>query len=183
MVRLHAGLVAVACTALAGRAEARPQYSMSGQIGVVGRGDGDRAWSRTRLDLGVRAEALFGRSNARDFGLGPYAEARTASFAHGDYGGGLVALLPVDMTFPLWCGVGAFGRREEGAWAPGGNAFVGWGSRSFNHHADYGMAYGLLVDARVVRGDRPGFDLIVAATIDLQAVALPFVIAFEAIRH
>lgn len=173
----------LACAGAGREAHARVQNSAQTQIGVVGVGREGRAWDATRLNLGARVESIWGREGPRDFGVGPYVEARTASFSYGEYGGGVVALLPVEMTFPLWFGGGGFARREHDRWAPGFNGFLAWGGRSFNHHSSYAMAYGLLLDARAHRGDTPGFDLVLTATIDLQGLALPWLYAVSAVRH
>jgi hypothetical protein len=164
-------------------AEARPQWSAQTQFGAVGIGNEDGAWKSTRLDLGLKVEAMYLRNGPNDFGLGPYVEMRTAAFVHGDYGGGLVGLLPVSMTFPIWFGAGGFARRQESTWAPGFNAFLAWGGRSFNYHSDYAMAFGLVADVRVHRGDFPGVDVVIAASIDLEAIAIPFMYVISAIRH
>ncbi len=164
-------------------AHARVQNSAQGQLGVVGAGSDGAFWSRTRADFGLKFESLWFREGPKDFGIGPYLEARTASFGYGEYGGGLVALLPIDQTFPLWFGGGAFGRRQDSAWSSGFNGFVAWGGRSFNHHGSYGMAFGLMADARVHRGPQPGFDLVLAATIDLQSLAYPLMYLVSALRH
>lgn len=173
---------AIAILLIPAVAHGKVQNSASGQLGVVGVG-GERAWEKTRVNLGLRFESVWFREGPRDFGLGPYVEARTGSFGHADYGGGLLALLPVDPTFPLWFGGGAFARREDNAFWSGYNAFVGWGGRSFNHHGSYGMAYGLLLDARYHRGPVPGVDLILTASIDLQAFAYPLLFGIGLLRH
>lgn len=164
-------------------AHARAQNSVQGQLGVVGAGADGEAWSRTRMNLGLKLESLWFREGPKDFGIGPYVEARTASFAHGEYGGGLVALLPIDPTFPLWIGGGAFARRESSEWGSGFNGFVAWGVRSFNHHGSYGLAAGVMADARVHQGPQKGFDLILSATLDLQTLSYPLLYLVSALRH
>ncbi|MBI2391796.1 MAG: hypothetical protein HYV09_19555 [Deltaproteobacteria bacterium] len=164
-------------------AHARVQNSASGQLGVVGVGADRDFWAKTRVNYGLRLESVWFREGPKDFGIGPYVEARTASFGHGDYGGGLVAVLPVHHTFPLWIGGGGFARREDAAFGPGFNGFVAWGGRSFNHHGSYAMAYGLLLDGRVHRGPVPGFDLVMTASVDLQWLSYPVLYAISALRH
>lgn len=164
-------------------AEARPQHSVQGQFGVVGAGVDGGFWSKTRLDFGAKFESIWFREGPRDFGIGPYLEARTASFGYGEYGGGLVALLPVEQTFPVWFGGGAFARREDGAWGSGFNGFLAWGGRSFNHHGTYGLAFGLMADARVHTGPQKGFDLVLGATFDLQSLSYPLLYLVSALRH
>ncbi|GAC1577031.1 MAG: hypothetical protein NVS3B20_08480 [Polyangiales bacterium] len=132
--------------------------------------------------MGLRVESVWLRESPREFGIGPYAEMRTASFAYGEYGGGVVAVLPTDMTFPLWAGAGGFARREEGAWGGGANAFVAFGSRSFNYTSCYGMAFGVIGDVRWHAAPVQGIDLVLAASLDLEAIALPFTLLIGALR-
>lgn len=173
----------LALSLFAGTAQARPQVSVQTQLGVTGVGADGGAWKSTRLDLGLRAEALYLRDSPHDFGLGPYLETRTAAFVHGDYGGGLVALLPVNGTWPIWFGGGAFARRQDHAFAPGANAFLAWGGRSYNYHSNYAMAYGLLFDVRAHFGDMRGVDVVLAATVDLEGLLLPLAYLTSSIVH
>jgi hypothetical protein len=186
-MRLFLAAIAVGCAALPtvafpSVARAAVQNSASGQLGVVGVG-GEKVWDKTRVNMGLRFESIWFREGPKDFGIGPYVEARTASFGHGDYGAGLVALLPTDQTFPIWFGGGAFARREDAAFWAGYNGFVAIGGRSFNHHGSYGMAYGLMFDARYHRGPVPGVDLVLTASIDLQAFAYPLLYGIALLRH
>jgi hypothetical protein len=182
---MRAAAIAVAvglCSIVPSRADAKVQNTATGQVGVVAV-SGPGFWDRTRLNLGVRFESVWFREHAKQLGIGPYLEARTGSFGHADYGGGLVAVLPTAETFPIWLGGGAFARRDENAFHAGYNGFIAWGSRSFNHHGSYGMVYGLMLDARYHRGPQPGVDVVLTATIDLQWLAYPWIIAYTAIRH
>ena len=174
--------IAAALVLIPASASARVQNSVSGQFGVVGVG-GEKVWEKTRVNLGLRFESLWFREGPKDFGIGPYIEARTASFGHADYGGGLVALLPVDQTFPIWFGGGAFARREDASFHAGYNGFLAWGGRSFNHHGSYAMAFGLVLDARYHRGPVPGVDLVLTASIDLQTFAYPLLYGIGLLRH
>jgi hypothetical protein len=168
-------------TFVAAPAFAKVQNSAQTQLGVANVGSPDGR--STKMDLGLRFESVWFRESPRDFGIGPYVEARTAWFDHADYGGGLVALVPVDLTFPLWFGGGGFARRGGGTWSPGFDGFLAWGGRSFNHHSSYAMVFGLLLDARVHGGDEKGTDVVLAATLDLEGLALPFLYAVSAVRH
>ncbi len=168
---------------LAGTTQARPQVSVQTQLGATGIGGDGGLWKSTRLDLGLRAEAIYLRESPNDFGIGPYLETRTAAFVHADYGGGLVALLPVNGTWPVWLGGGGFARRQDHTFAPGGNVFLGWGGRSYNYHSNYAMAYGLLFDVRAHFGDERGVDLVLAATVDLEGLLLPLAYVTSSILH
>jgi hypothetical protein len=152
---------------------ARAQLSSGLEVGVVAAGDGERAWANTRLDLGLRLEGIYGREGPRDWGAGPFAQARTSGFHGADYGGGLLVLAPVDPTFPLWFGAGGYGRRIDSAWSPGVDAFVGFGSRGFNYHSRYSMTYGVVADLRTTFGSVRSVDAIVCLDLDLEGVLLP----------
>lgn len=176
-------LVALPILLFATTAAARPQWSGQLEVGAIGEGNSDGPWRRTRFDVGVQLEALYLRESPGDFGLGPYIQARTDWFDSGEYGGGLVALLPIANTFPLWFGGGAFAHRGGGEWSPGGNAFLAWGARDYNYDASYAMAYGLVLDFRRHLGDLPGTDVVLAVRIDLEALALPWIFLTSAIVH
>lgn len=163
-------------------AHSKPQLSFSTQIGVVGTGSDPTLWNKTYLNLGLRFESLFFRESPRHWGIGPYAETRTPGFRGGEYGSGLITLIPIHSTFPLWAGAGGFARRQNEEWSPGVNAFIAWGSRSYNYHSPYSMAYGLMLDGRRHWGSAPGFDIVLTASIDLQAFALPFIFLINALR-
>ena len=180
-MRLLGGVAALVALWVAGDAQARPQLSLQGEAGWVLRGT--ERGHHSSLGLGTRFEMVFGRSSPLDGGVGPYVEARTAGFDFGDYGAGLVGVIPVNPTFPLWFGAGALGRREAGAWAPAGHAFLAWGSRSFNYHGSWGMVFGLTLDGVVHGGEHKGFDLGVQATVDLQAVVYPWMLLISWLRH
>lgn len=164
-------------------AQARPQWSAQGQFGVVGEGSGGALWQHTRADLGARVEALYLRETPNDFGVGPYVEARTPWFHAGEYGGGIVALIPASHTYPVWLGVGGFGRRAESAWAPGVDAWIAWGARDFNYEGRYAMAFGLVLDVRRHGGDLPGTDVVASLRIDLEGLALPWIYLLSALVH
>lgn len=182
---LFAGAAAVVFGALSfcRDAGARAQISSELEAGIVGIGDGQRAWASTRLDLGVRVEALYGREGPRDWGAGPFLHARTPWFHGADYGGGLVVLAPVDPTFPLWFGVGGYERRLDSAWSPGANAFVAFGSRGFNYHSRYAMTYGLSLDVRSTFGTARSVDVIAALDLDFEGLLIPAMYFLGLVRH
>lgn len=175
--------VALPILFLAATAAARPQWSGQLEVGAVGEGSSEGLWRRTRFEVGVQLEALYLRESPRDFGLGPYVQSRTDWFDAGEYGGGAVLLVPIANTFPIWIGGGPFGRRAAGAWSSGANGFIAWGARDFNYESNYAMAYGLVLDLRHHFGDVPGTDVVLAARIDLEALALPWIYLASAILH
>jgi hypothetical protein len=176
-------VAASACSLFVRSADARSQWSVSGQFGVVVDDLSGGRSRQARFDLGLRSELLLGREATTDWAAGPYLEARTSAFTRGDFGGGLIALAPVHPTFPVWFGVGGFARAGEQGWVPGASAWVAWGGRSLNFSGSYGMAYGLLVDARASFGPQPGVDVVAALTLDLEALALPFVYVGSWLAH
>lgn len=176
-------LVALPILLFATTAAATPQWSGQLEMGAIGEGNADGLWRKTRFDLGVQVESIYLRDNPSDFGFGPYVQARTDWFDSGEYGGGAVLLVPVGYTFPIWIGGGAFGRRAAGEWAPGANGFVAWGARDFNYESSYAMAFGLVLDVRRHFGDLPGTDVVLAARIDLEVLAIPWIYLVSRITH
>ncbi|MFI5301754.1 MAG: hypothetical protein ACHREM_27000 [Polyangiales bacterium] len=153
------------------------------ETGIVGAGDQGSLWSSTKLDLGLRTELLLGRSSPRDFGFGPWVQARTTWFDGADYGGGAVALLPVDSALPIWVGAGAFERRRQDSWSPGIDAFIGFGSRSYDYHDPYAMVLGATLDVRAVLGPVRQTDVILCLQLDLEVLAMPAMYLFSRLLH
>lgn len=134
--------------------------------------------------LGIRGDVLFLRSSPRDMGLGPYVDASTASFATSDVGGGLSWLVPAIEDLPLVVSAGAFARNGEGrSWAPGVEANLFGGSRSYNYHSSYGMAVGLFVQTRWVPLPPATLDVVIGVQLDLELLALPVVGVISAIKN
>ena len=174
--------LAAAMALVPATASARAQLSSGLEVGVAGLGDGARAWASTKLDLGVRLEAVYGREGPRDWGVGPLVQVRTPWFHGADYGAGLVVLAPVDPTFPLWFGAGGYERRLAGAWSPGVSAFVGFGSRGFNYHSRYSMTYGFLIDVRATFGEVKSVDTIACLDLDFEGLLLPALYVIGLVR-
>lgn len=169
----------------AGRdAFAGPQLSSSVVIGAAGNGDRSQLWESTGLAMGLRAELLLGRGRDTDFGMGPYAEAvTTTGFSDGQVGGGATLLLPVHAYLPVTLSAGGYARRsDERAWEHGLAGEVFWGSHGYNYESIYALSAGLFIGARYGLGDTQEVSLIVGARVDLELVALPFLILWQAIR-
>jgi hypothetical protein len=136
------------------------------------------------LDLGGRADVLFLRDHNGQMALGPYVDGATAGFHDVDLGGGLEWLLPLTTDVPLVVSGGGLVRNGEGrSWAPGleGTAFVG--SRSFNFHSWYGLTAGLFAQVRWVPESPSTVDLILGVQLDLEVLALPALLLWDAVSH
>jgi len=182
-MRAKGAAVAVVMSQLAwtAGASAEPQANIAVTTGVAGRGTDAAWWSETKFHLGGRADVLFGRERNLDFGWGPYAETLT-SFDDLTAGGGISALVPIHPYLPAVLSAGGYAwNGPDGGWEPGVTGQLFWGSRSFNYHSWYVMAGGLALQARWGLGDSKERTIIIAAHIDGEILALPFLMLFEAV--
>jgi hypothetical protein len=165
-------------------AGASPQLSAGLTLGVAGNGDRSNIWSSTDFTGGVRADLLWGRARDADFGIGPYAEILTTTgFSDFQTGGGASLLVPISQYFPLVLSAGGYaGRSSEWGWEPGLAANIFWGTHGYNYHSSYALTAGLFADGRYALGESRQVSLLVGARIDLEIIALPFLLAYEAIR-
>lgn len=165
-------------------ARAEPQGNAGLTIGAAGRGYERRIWDETAFHLGVHGDLLFGRGAAGDFGVGPYVELFTHAFDEVQFGGGASLLVPVIEFLPVVVSGGVYGRHGDDAYGlePGFTGQLFWGSRSYNFHANYAMAWGLVGQLRVGVGDSRETAIVIAAQLDLAAMALPFIFLIEAAR-
>src|SRR5262245_28502585 len=145
-------LVALGITRSAG---AEPQANAGITIGAAGRGYDRELWQETAFHLGVHGDVLFGRTAASDFGVGPYVEAFTHAFDEVQFGGGASLLVPVIEFLPVVASAGFYGRHGDDGFGlePGVAGQLFWGSRSYNFHANYVMAFGLVGQFRFGLGD------------------------------
>jgi hypothetical protein len=165
-----------------GVAWADPQASMGMTLGFVE--TGLRTSASGAFHMGGRADVLFLRHRDSDGAVGPYADIATAGFHTLQTGGGLEWLLPVLDDFPIVLSAGAFaGKIPDFAWEPGLTGGIFFGSRSYNFHSWYGLATGLFAQGRYGLGDAREGDVIVGVQLDLELVALPFLLAYESIAH
>ena len=174
-------LLAIAYARPAG---ADPQTSVGLTLGIGANGERSHVWSSTDFAAGIRGDVLFARNRDADFGIGPYAEVLTTTgFSDFQAGGGASLLVPVSQYFPLVLSAGGYASRSAGwGWEPGACADIFWGSHGYNYHSVYTLAAGLFVDGRYALGDSHGVSVIAGARIDLELIALPFLLAYEAIR-
>jgi len=157
-------------------------------LGAAGIGLEHRFWERTVFQMGLRGDVLFGRSTSSDFGVGPYLEVSTHAFDEVQFGGGISTLLPITQALPLVVSAGGYGRyggrfgSEPYALEPGVAGALFFGSRSYNYHAGYVIAAGLLAQFRYGLGASGETSIVVGAQLDLVALSLPFQLLVNALR-
>lgn len=139
------------------------------------------AGPRAAFHLGGKADVLFLRERSRGMGLGPYVDVATAAFDTLELGGGVDWLVPVGGPAFVFS-AGSFARTSRFGWEPGLSSTVFFGSRAYNFHSTYGFSLGLFVQGRYGLGDGAQADLIGGAQIDLAFFAMPFILAYEAMR-
>jgi hypothetical protein len=105
----------------------------------------------------------------------------TAAFDDARLAGGGSLHLPIDETFPLVLSTGAFARAFDGSVKPGVQAQLFFGTRSYNYHADYGIAAGLVAGVDYSFGHANESIFVVAAQIDGLLLALPFLVLGQAL--
>jgi hypothetical protein len=134
--------------------------------------------------MGLRGELLLGRQRDMDFGLGPYAEVLTTSgFSDVQAGGGASLLVPVHPFLPLVVSAGGYASRASGwAWESGLAGELFWGTHGYNYHSLYALSAGFFVGGRYSLGASRDVTVLTGARIDLELIALPFLIAWQAIR-
>jgi len=164
-------------------AMAEPQGTVGLTVGVAGRGVEHRFWEGTAFHLGMRGDVLFGRTNSTSFGAGPYFEAFTHSFDEFQFGGGVSTLFPLTQALPMVLSVGGYGRYAPVmGLEPGVSAALFFGSRSYNFHASYVMAAGLLMQFRYGLGASGETSIVIGAQLDLVALTLPFQLLYNALK-
>jgi hypothetical protein len=168
----------------AASAGATPQLSAGLTLGLAANGERAHIWSSTDFSAGFRADFLWARTRDADFGIGPYAEVLTTTgFSDFQTGGGASLLVPVSQYLPLVVSAGGYASRNSAwGWEPGLAANLFWGSHGYNYHSAYSLAVGVFVDGRYALGESRQVSLIAGARIDLELIALPFLLAYEAIR-
>ncbi len=169
------------CTAASSDAFASPEFSVGATTGIA------LADLRTgpvvpAFHLGGRADLLFLRNRPLETAFGPYLEFGTIAFETFEFGGGGSWLVP-GLDLPLVVSAGAFARSSVVGVEPGVVANLFWGSRSYNFHSRYGMAFGLFGEARAGLGASRSMDAVLGVRVDLAALALPFLLAYQALRH
>lgn len=178
-----AGLAAfVTLATAASDANARPQISSGVTTGAALTDLRADNAPRLAYHLGARLEVLLLRNAPRDMAIGPYVDVATAAFDTFETGGGVSWLVPAGATAFVFSG-GAFARTSRFGWEPGLTGTIFWGSRSYNFHSSYALAAGLFAQGRYGLGDGKQADAILGVQLDLEYLALPFVLAYGAIAH
>jgi len=182
--RSRAWAFAIGTIVAARRVEAAPQLSSTLIIGAAGNGDRSHLWSSTDFAGGLRGELLFGRGRDADFGVGPYIEMLTMTgFSDLQLGTGATWLVPVHPYLPVTLSAGGYAARTEAqGWQPGLAAELFWGSHGYNYDSLYALSAGVFVGARYGVGDSRDVAVLVGARLDLELIALPFVLVWNAIR-
>ncbi len=117
--------------------------------------------------------------------IGPYLDVATAGFQSFDVGGGAEWLIPIVADeLPFVLSAGGFARNGEArSWSPGLETTLFFGSRSFNFHSWYGLAVGVFAQSRWIPASPASLDLVFGAQLDALLLAMPFLLAYEAIRY
>jgi hypothetical protein len=137
---------------------------------------------RLAYHLGGRFDVLLARDRAGTMAVGPYVDVGTEAFDTFAAGGGVAWLIPTGSP-ALVVSAGGFTRASRFGVAPGVEAGLFWGARSFNYHGSYSLSFGVFLEGRVGFGDGKEADAIGGVQIDLEYLALPFLFAYEALAH
>ena len=97
-------------------------------------------------------------------------------------GGGGALLVPVHPYLPLVVSAGAYAGSSPKGWYPGVNWELFWGTHGYNYHSMYSLCAGLFVGGRHGLGGDREHNLLVGVRVDLEIVALPILLAVEALR-
>ncbi|HEX9298054.1 MAG TPA: hypothetical protein VF881_19575 [Polyangiaceae bacterium] len=181
---LRGTAAALVVTAASRVIQASPQLSAGVTAGAAGKGDRSQLWTSTELTFGLRSELLLGRARNADLGVGPYAEVLTTSgFSDLQVGAGLTWLLPVHPDLPLLMSAGGYlGDSPTWGWEPGLAGELFWGSHSYNYHSFYALDAGLFAGGRYALGPSRDVTVLVGLRLDLELIALPFLLAWGAFR-
>ncbi len=163
-------------------AVAAPQWTAGWQTGACGLSKGSSwGWKSTCWFNALYADVLFGRERSTDWGIGPHIEAATAGFSDVRLGGG--ATLQIPLTEHLGTTLSVSGLAMEGnGWSPGIGSTLFIGSRNYNFHSVYGLTAGLVLGMQRRFGDHAETTWIAAAQIDLQLLAMPFLLLYGAMK-
>jgi hypothetical protein len=179
---LAAGLVVLA---IASSGAARPQITSGVTMGAALTDMRAENGPRLAYHLGGRLDLLFGREAPRDMAFGPYLELVTAAFDTFETGGGAAWLVPTAGGATAFVfSAGAFARTSRFGLEPGLTTAIFWGARGLNYHSAYATGTGVFVQGRYGLGsDGRQADAVVGVQLDLEYLALPWVLAYAAITR
>lgn len=161
---------------------AAPQWTAGWQTGVCGLSEGTSwGWKDTCWFNALYADVLFGRGRSTDWGIGPHIEAATAGFSDVRLGGGATVQIPFTEHLGTTLSVSGLAMEGDG-WAPGIGSTFFIGSRNYNFHSNYGIAAGIVLGMQRRFGARAETTWIAAAQIDLELVAMPFMLLYGATK-
>lgn len=169
---------ALATLLAAGTTSAEPRWNAGLETGICWSGD-SLALRRPGFCNALHADVLFLRSSGHQLGLGPSVRVGTARFDDLRLDGGLSVLVPVFQSFPLVLEAGPHLRNFDQAGVFGS---VFFGLRSFNHYGAYDMSTGISLLAERSFATGTPSALWLTARVDAQWLALPFVLAANALR-
>jgi hypothetical protein len=159
-------------------ASAGPQFSLGVLAGGSERLDANR--SDFGFWLGTRADLWLLRTRDADWGFGPTVEAWTSQFDDLHAGGGVSLLAPLWPAVPFVLSAGPsydFTRRT-----PEATLELFWGPSSYNFHGSYALTNGLFARVTQELGGSSATRITLGVRVDLALFALPFVLAYEALR-
>ena len=137
------------------------------------------------MELGLRADLLFGEARPGTVRLGPAVDFRTEDFATFEAAGALALFLPTGIGFGFTATGGAgWGARPGGRDGAFGLAQIALGYRPYNYFSAYGYALGIYAGARVqVEPDPRAWEITVGVEVDLEFIfAIPFMFFVELAR-
>jgi hypothetical protein len=165
-------------------AGADPQANLGLTVGGVLQNALGPGPSSGAFHFGGRGDVLFLRQRGDQMAIGPYIDAATSSLHDFDAGGGLEWLLPIRDDLPLVLSAGALCRNGEGrSWAPGAEGTVFFGSRSYNFHSWYGLAFGIFAQTRWIPSSPSVADMVFGVQIDGEFLAMPSMLIISALRN
>lgn len=159
-----------------------PEWNVGVAPGVALTGGPSETISNAWFLGAVRGDVLFGRSRRTDLAFGPALELGTLGFSDARGHAGVSVLLPLGDVLALVATPGGFVRTGSGDPVFGVSGRLFFGFRSLNHYGHYTLAGGLLagVDRDLESPETHALSL--AAQIDGQLLAIPFILLVEWIR-